>query len=150
MGMERWGFLFSVVSSPIVYFFKTTRAVCPNINPIMLCVPRLWRQLCGVLLKTILYKLGCLDWYWCILLGYTRCCDVFFMVSNARGTGTWTNVKFTPTRDLNRVKCPGVARGGGGGDGHSWIWLIHNSLRLHHGQSVSFIKIHNATSCYQT
>ena len=37
MGMERWGFLFSVVSSPIVYFLKTTRAVCPNINPIMLC-----------------------------------------------------------------------------------------------------------------
>ena len=37
MGIERWGFLFSVVSSPIVYFFKTTRAVCPNIKPIMLC-----------------------------------------------------------------------------------------------------------------
>ena len=37
MGMERWGFLFSVVSSPIVYFLKRTRAVCPNINPIMLC-----------------------------------------------------------------------------------------------------------------
>ena len=37
MGMERWDFLFSVVSSPIVYFLKTTRAVCPNINPIMLC-----------------------------------------------------------------------------------------------------------------
>ena len=37
MGMERWGFLFSVVSSTIVYFLKTTRAVCPNINPIMLC-----------------------------------------------------------------------------------------------------------------
>ena len=37
MGMERWGFLFSVVSSPIVYFLKTTHAVCPNINPIMLC-----------------------------------------------------------------------------------------------------------------
>ena len=37
MGMERWGFLFSVVSSPIVYFLKTTRAVCPNINRIMLC-----------------------------------------------------------------------------------------------------------------
>ena len=35
--MERWGFLFSVVSSPIVYFLKTTRVVCPNINPIMLC-----------------------------------------------------------------------------------------------------------------
>ena len=35
--MEKWGFLFSVVSSPIVYFLKTTRAVCPNINPIMLC-----------------------------------------------------------------------------------------------------------------
>ena len=37
MGIESWGFLFSVVSSPIVYFLKTTRAVCPNINPIMLC-----------------------------------------------------------------------------------------------------------------
>ena len=37
MGMERWGFLLSVVSSPIVYFLKTTRAVCPNVNPIMLC-----------------------------------------------------------------------------------------------------------------
>ena len=37
MGMERWGFLLSVVSSPIEYFLKTTRAVCPNINPIMLC-----------------------------------------------------------------------------------------------------------------
>ena len=36
MGMERWGFLFSVVSSPILNFLKTTRAVCPNINPIML------------------------------------------------------------------------------------------------------------------
>ena len=48
-----------------------------------------------------------LDWYWCILFGYTRCSDVFFMVSSARGTGTWTNVKFPPTRDLIRVKCPG-------------------------------------------
>ena len=57
---------------------------------------------------------GCLNWYWCILLGYTRCCYVFFVVSNARGTGTWTNVKFPPTRDLIRVKCPGVARGGMG------------------------------------
>ena len=38
MGMERWGLLFSVVSSPIVYFLKTTHAVCPNINPIMLCM----------------------------------------------------------------------------------------------------------------
>ena len=37
MGLERWGLLFSVVSSPIVNFLKTTRAVCPNINPIMLC-----------------------------------------------------------------------------------------------------------------
>ena len=34
--MERWG-LFSVVSSSIVYFLTTMRAVCPNINPIMLC-----------------------------------------------------------------------------------------------------------------
>ena len=54
----------------------------------------------------------CLDWYWCILLGYTRCCDVFFMVSNARGIGTWTNIKFPPTRDLICVKCPGVSRRG--------------------------------------
>ena len=37
MGKERWCFLFSVVNSPIVIFLKTTRAVCPNINPIMLC-----------------------------------------------------------------------------------------------------------------
>ena len=37
MGIESWGFLFSVVSSPIVYFLKKTRAFCPNINPIMLC-----------------------------------------------------------------------------------------------------------------
>ena len=36
MGMERWCFLLSVVSSPVVYFLKTTRAVSPNINPIML------------------------------------------------------------------------------------------------------------------
>ena len=36
------------------------------------------------------------------------------MVSNPRGTGTWTNVKFPPTRDLIRVKCPGVAQGKGG------------------------------------
>ena len=36
-GMEIWGFLFSVVSSPIAYFLKTTRAVCPNTNPIMFC-----------------------------------------------------------------------------------------------------------------
>ena len=35
--MERWGFLFSAVSSPIVYFLTTTRAVCPNIHPIILC-----------------------------------------------------------------------------------------------------------------
>ena len=32
--MERWGFVFSAVSSPIVYFLTTTRAVCPNINPV--------------------------------------------------------------------------------------------------------------------
>ena len=36
--MERWVFLFSAVSSSIVYFLTTTRAVYPNINPIMLCV----------------------------------------------------------------------------------------------------------------
>ena len=35
--MERWGFLFSVVNSPTVYFLMTTRAVCPNINPVILC-----------------------------------------------------------------------------------------------------------------
>ena len=34
--MERWGFLFSVISSPIVYFL-TLLAVCPNINPTILC-----------------------------------------------------------------------------------------------------------------
>ena len=36
MGMERWGFWLSAVSSPIMYFLKTTHVVCPNINPIML------------------------------------------------------------------------------------------------------------------
>ena len=36
MGMERWGFLFSVMSSPIVYFLTTLLAVCPNINPTIL------------------------------------------------------------------------------------------------------------------
>ena len=35
--MKRWGFLFSAVSSPIVYFLTTMNAVCPNINPLMLC-----------------------------------------------------------------------------------------------------------------
>ena len=38
MGMERWGFLFSVMNSPIVYFLKTTCAVCQNINLVMLCM----------------------------------------------------------------------------------------------------------------
>ena len=65
----------------------------------------------------------CLDWYWCILLGYTRCCDVLFMVSNARDTGTWTNVKFIPTRDLIRVKCPGLAHGG-----WAFLDLTHTSV----------------------
>ena len=37
MGMERWDFLFSVMSSPIVYFLTILLAVCPNINPTMLC-----------------------------------------------------------------------------------------------------------------
>ena len=37
MGTERWGFLFSVMSSPVVYFLTTLLAVCPNINPTMLC-----------------------------------------------------------------------------------------------------------------
>ena len=37
MGVERWGFLISVMSSPIVYFLTTARTVCPNINPIMVC-----------------------------------------------------------------------------------------------------------------
>ena len=35
--MERWGFLFSVMSSPIVYFLTMLLAVCPNINPTILC-----------------------------------------------------------------------------------------------------------------
>ena len=35
--MERWGFLFSVMSSPIVYFLTILLAVCPNINPTILC-----------------------------------------------------------------------------------------------------------------
>ena len=43
MGIERWGFLFFVVSSPIVYLLRRTRGVCPNINPIMLCT-----HVCGV------------------------------------------------------------------------------------------------------
>ena len=43
MGMERWGFLFSVVSSSIVYFLKTTRAVCPNINPRTFVTSTIWR-----------------------------------------------------------------------------------------------------------
>ena len=33
--MERWGFLFSAVNSPIVYFLTTMRVVCLNSNPIM-------------------------------------------------------------------------------------------------------------------
>ena len=37
MSMERWGFLFSVMSSLIVYFLTTLLAVCPNINQTMLC-----------------------------------------------------------------------------------------------------------------
>ena len=37
MGMERRGFLFSVMSSPIVYFLTTLLALCPNINPTILC-----------------------------------------------------------------------------------------------------------------
>ena len=35
--MEKWGFLFSVMSSPIVYFLTILLAVCPNINPTILC-----------------------------------------------------------------------------------------------------------------
>ena len=35
--METWGFLFSVMSSPIVYFLTILLAVCPNINPTILC-----------------------------------------------------------------------------------------------------------------
>ena len=49
--MERWGFLFSAVSSPIVYFLTTTRAVCPNINPIMLCA-----HVCDVNYAVCYYK----------------------------------------------------------------------------------------------
>ena len=56
MGMERWGFLFSVVSSPIVYFLKTTRAVCPNINPIMLCT-----HVCDVNYAACYYQLSSRD-----------------------------------------------------------------------------------------
>ena len=77
-------------------------------------------------LKTTLYTTVSIDigaYYW----DTQGVATFFFMVSNARGTGTWTNVKFPPTRDLIRVKCPGVA----GGDGHSWIWLIHNSNKTH-------------------
>ena len=51
------------------------------------------------------------------------------MVSNARGTGTWTNVKFPPTQDLICVKCPGVARGGMGTFGFdSYIRMINLKL----------------------
>ena len=35
--MERYDFLFSVMSSPIVYFLTILLAVCPNINPTILC-----------------------------------------------------------------------------------------------------------------
>ena len=35
--MERQGFLFSVMSSPIVYFLTILLVVCPNINPTILC-----------------------------------------------------------------------------------------------------------------
>ena len=38
MGIEKWGFLFSVMSSPnSVYFLTILLAVCPNINPTILC-----------------------------------------------------------------------------------------------------------------
>ena len=33
-------------------------------------------------------------------------------------------VKFPTVRSLTRVKCPGIARGGG--DGQFWNWLVHN------------------------
>ena len=35
--MERQGFLFSVMSSPIVYFLTILLAVCPSINLTILC-----------------------------------------------------------------------------------------------------------------
>ena len=53
--MERWGFLFSAVSSPIVYFLTTTRAVCPNINPIMLCA-----HVCDVNYAACYCKINCI------------------------------------------------------------------------------------------
>ena len=74
MGMERWGFLFSVVGSPIVYFLKTTRAVCPNINPIMLCT-----HVCDVnyaacywsIVKNIIRKLGWINFFQGIFSGFS-------------------------------------------------------------------------------
>ena len=59
MDMERSGFLFSVVSSPIVYFLKTRRAVCPNINPIMLCT-----HVCDV------NYAACYYWLYMVLQGH--------------------------------------------------------------------------------
>ena len=40
MGMERWDFLFSVMSSPIVYFLTILLAVCPNYISIQQCFAR--------------------------------------------------------------------------------------------------------------
>ena len=51
--MARWGFLFSAVSSPIVYFLTKTLAVCPNINPTMLCA-----HVCDVNYAACYWKLG--------------------------------------------------------------------------------------------
>ena len=49
--MERWGFFFSVMSSPIVYFLTTLLAVCPNINPTILC-----EHVCDVNYAACYYK----------------------------------------------------------------------------------------------
>ena len=58
--MERWGFLFSVMSSPIVYFLTILLAVCPNINPTILCA-----HVCDV------YYAAC----YCFLLQFRDPCE---------------------------------------------------------------------------
>ena len=40
-------------------------------------------------------------------------------------------IKFPPPRDCKGVKCPGCARGRGGGDVEASIWPIHKSWRLY-------------------
>ena len=56
--MERWDFLFSVMSSPILYFLTTLLAVCPNINPTILCA-----HVCDVTMRRAIAKktAGCED-----------------------------------------------------------------------------------------